>query len=67
MTMATHQMKPRLRLDVPSLLLFLVGVVSGTLAYLLITYANYNALILVPGVVAATIGLSHLFKREAGR
>jgi len=53
------------RIDVAGLLLLLVGLISGCVAYWVITAYSLNPLILVPSVVAATTGASHLTKREA--
>ena len=55
----------RRRLDYSSLALAVVGIVCGVIAYVQIENHGYNALILVPSVVAATVGLTHLVKREA--
>ena len=64
----THKRAPaRRRLDVAGAVLTVIGVVCGILAYWLITNDEANALVIVPGTVAATIGLSHLVKREAPR
>lgn len=63
MTM-THSHRSHRRLDVASLALLLIGLASGVLAYWLIAERGQNALILVPAVVAATLGASHITKRE---
>jgi len=55
------------RVDVASLALFLCGLTFGVLAYYLISEGGRNPLILVPSVVAATLGASHLIKYEAPR
>lgn len=55
------------RLDVASLVLALIGVASGVLAYWLIVDRGQNPLLIVPAVVAATIGFSHITKREVPR
>lgn len=57
----------RRRLDLPSLMLLLVGLVFGVLSYWLITDHGLNALIIVPSVVAITTGAAHITKREAPR
>ncbi|GFG83335.1 hypothetical protein BST10_18780 [Mycolicibacter algericus DSM 45454] len=62
-----HRSTARRRLDVPSLLLALVGLIFGAISYWLITTAGVNALVIVPSIVAATIGITHLIKREAPR
>lgn len=55
------------RLDIPSLFLTLVGLIFGGASYWLITAERANPLIIVPSVVAVTIGATHLLKREAPR
>ncbi len=60
----THSQRP---LDVAGLALLLLGLICGVLAYWLITEHGLNPLILVPSVVAATTGASHITKREAAR
>ncbi len=57
----------RRRVDLASLALLLCGVAFGVLAYYLISEGGRNPLILVPSVVAATLGASHLVKYEAPR
>lgn len=57
----------RRRLDVASLALFVLGLVCGTVCYWLIADHGVNALWLVPSVVIATTGASHLTKLEAKR
>lgn len=57
----------RRRLDVPSLALTMIGLASGVFSYFLVTYADVNALVMVPSVVAVTVGATHLVKREASR
>ncbi len=59
--------RSRRRLDPAGLALLVVGVVFGVIAYILVTSQDMNPVLLVPSVVAATIGSSHLFKWEAGR
>jgi hypothetical protein len=66
MTM-THSHESRRRLDTPSALLLVVGIIFGTVAYWLITEHGLNPLFLIPSVVAATMGITHLTKREAPR
>lgn len=66
--MATnHRNTSRLRLDLPSLTLTLIGLVFGVIAYWLITAEHVNVLVIVPSVVAVTVGVTHLIKREAPR
>jgi hypothetical protein len=64
---ATHSHRAHRRLDVASLALLLVGVVSGVFSYWLITYQAMNALIIIPSIVTITIGATHITKREASR
>jgi len=54
-----------LRLDGASVALLVVGLIFGALAYWLIVRDSTSPLILVPAVVAATVGATHLTKREA--
>lgn len=58
---------PHRQLDVASLALLIIGLVFGALSYWLITEHGQNPLVLVPSVVAATIGGTHISKREAAR
>ena len=67
MTTTTRSHRSRRRLDVASLILFLVGLAFGALCYWLITSHGANVLIMVPSVVAATVGITHIVKREATR
>lgn len=62
-----HRSTARRRLDVPSLLLALVGLVFGAISYWLIMAEAVNALVIVPSIVAVTLGITHLIKREAPR
>ena len=66
MTM-THSHHSHRRLDMASLTLLIIGIVCGAFSYWLVSEHGLNPLILVPSVVAATIGATHLSKREAGR
>lgn len=50
-----------------SLALLVVSILSGILAYALITDQGQNPLILVPAVVGAVIGATKLVKRQAPR
>lgn len=63
----THRNHPRRRLDVPSLVLMIIGVASGAFCLWLIGASHVSALVLVPSIIAATIGASHLVKSEASR
>jgi hypothetical protein len=55
------------RLDVASLILMLVGFTSGYLSWRLVTERDFNALILVPSVMAVATGSIHITKRTAPR
>ena len=66
MTTSRHAHSHR-RLDVASLLLLLVGLISGVGCYWLITERAWNALILLPSVIAAFTGATHLTQWEAPR
>lgn len=63
----THRSRPRRRLDISGLALTAVGLVFGLFSYLLATYAGISPLVMIPSVVAATIGATHLVKYEAPR
>ncbi|GEM_PF-3289468 len=63
----THSHRVHRRLDVASLTLLLIGLVSGVFSYWLITYNGVNALVIIPSIVAITIGATHITKREAPR
>lgn len=66
--MATiHSAESRRRLDLASLTLLVVGIACGAFSYWLTVAASLNALIIVPSIVAATIGALHLVKHEAPR
>lgn len=62
----THSRSTR-RLDAAGLTLLLIGLVCGVLSYWLIAEQGFDALLIVPSVVAATMGASHITKREAPR
>lgn len=55
------------RLDVASLLLLLIGLVSAVGSCWLIGNSGFNALVIVPSIIAATVGATHLLQREASR
>lgn len=55
------------QLDVASLALLVLGLVFGALSYWFITEHGQSPLVLIPSVVAATIGATHISKREAPR
>lgn len=57
----------RRRLDVAGLALLLIGLTCGALSYWLIQERGLTPLALVPSVVAATLGVTHLTKLEAPR
>lgn len=63
----THERYGRRRVDLASLALLLIGVGSSAASYWLITVDGLNPLLLIPGVVAAVIGVTHLVKTEAPR
>lgn len=62
-----HRNMARHRVDLPSVMLTLIGLIFGAVAYWLITAEGVNALVIVPSIVALTIGITHLIKREAPR
>ena len=63
----TDKSRSHRRLDGASLTLLLIGIVFAILAYWLITVERFNPLLIVPSIVASTLGASHLIKREAPR
>lgn len=63
----TPRHEPRRKLDAVNLALLLIGVAFGALSYWLITTNGENPLILVPSVVVATLGATHLTKLELPR
>lgn len=65
--MTIHRNTARPRLDIASLVLTVIGLMFGSVAYWLITAERVNALVIVPAVAAVTIGVTHLIKREAPR
>ncbi len=62
-----HKTTARRRLDLASAALTAIGLIFGVVAYWLITAEHANALVLVPSIIALTIGATHLIKREAPR
>ncbi|MEJ7648678.1 MAG: hypothetical protein WKF57_06555 [Nakamurella sp.] len=64
---ATTDLSPRRRIDFAGLALMLVGLVFGAISYWLITYRGSNVLLIVPSIVAATTGATHLTKWQAPR
>jgi len=66
MTM-THSRRSHRRLDAAGLALLLIGLVFGGVSYWLVTDHGLNVLIIVPSIVAAMTGASHITKREASR
>lgn len=66
MTTHSHHVG-RPSVDMASLALLVVSILSGILAYALITDQGQNPLILVPAVVGAVIGATKLVKRQAPR
>ena len=65
--MMTHSHRSHRRLDAASLVLLVIGLVFGGLSYWLVADHGLNALIIVPSIVAATTGATHISKREAPR
>ena len=53
--------------DVASALLLAIGLFFGVVSIWLIAYNNVNPLIVLPSLVAAFTGATHLFKYEAPR
>lgn len=53
------------KLDVPGLLLFLVGIASGAVCIALIASDGVTPLILAPSASAIALGSMHVTKREA--
>lgn len=66
MTM-THKNTSRLKIDLASAALTVIGLVFGAITYCLITAEHANPLVIVPSIVAITVGITHLVKREAPR
>lgn len=62
-----HKNTARLRLDFASAALLLIGLIFGAVAYWLVTAERVNVLVIVPSIVAVTIGATHLIKRQAPR
>lgn len=58
---------PRRRVDFAGVALFVVGLVFAVISFWLVDARGASALVIVPSIVAATIGASHLTKREAPR
>lgn len=59
--------RSRRAIDYAGLSLAVVGLIASACAYILITYGDANALIIVPGVVTLTIGSTNLTKQTADR
>lgn len=55
------------RLDPAGLALLVAGLASAAFSFWLVGDHGFNALIVVPSVVAATTGARHVTKREASR
>lgn len=62
-----HRTASRRRLDAASLVLMLIGLAFGVLSFWLITTAAFSALIIIPSIVAMTLGATHMVKRQAPR
>ena len=65
--MSTTKRNSRRRLDLASLALLCIGLLAGIISYLMIQVSGVNALVIVPSVVAVTLGASSLVKLEAPR
>lgn len=63
----TNRTHSHRHLDVASLLLLLVGVVFGAFSYWLVADEGISALVLIPSIIAATTGATHITKRQAPR
>ena len=57
----------RRRLDLASTTLFLLGLVFAVVSYVLITQHGANPALLVPSIIAITLGATHLTKHQAPR
>ncbi|EYR65218.1 hypothetical protein N866_00065 [Actinotalea ferrariae CF5-4] len=55
------------RLDPAGLALLAVGLAFAVISYWLVVDRAFNPLVMVPSIVAATTGASHITKREASR
>ena len=60
----TQRHRPHRRIDLAGLALFVVGIVSGLFAFALAFHGTLF-IVVVPSVVATTIGALHLTKIEA--
>lgn len=58
---------PRLRLDVASLVLLVIGLVFGVFSYWLVDVRGENILVMAPALVTAAMGAAHLLKKQAPR
>ncbi len=67
MTMTTHSPQSHRRLDPAGLALLALGLVFAVVSYWLVVERGFNPLVIVPSIVAATTGASHITKREASR
>lgn len=63
----TTRRHSRRHLDVWGLALLVVGLLSAGFSYCLVAFADINVLVIVPSIVAITIGSMNLVKREAPR
>ncbi|KAB1504588.1 hypothetical protein F7230_04630 [Corynebacterium sp. 320] len=59
--------RPKKGLDIPSIILLVIGIVSGIAAYQLTLTTELNALVIVPSVVAATTGALNLVTTKGPR
>lgn len=60
----THRHPSPRRLDVAGLVLTLIGLLCGAFSYWLIDAVHVSFLVIVPSIVATTLGATHLTKRE---
>lgn len=58
------KVQPRRKIDYGSLALAILGVATGALSYCLVENGAANVLIIVPSIIAATTGFTHLVKWE---
>ncbi|MDZ7910787.1 MAG: hypothetical protein U5O16_14555 [Rhodococcus sp. (in: high G+C Gram-positive bacteria)] len=61
----TAKRQSRRHVDVVSLVVMAIGVLFAVVSYCLISFADVNVLVIVPSIVAITLGATHLIKHEA--
>ncbi|KAB1554249.1 hypothetical protein F7232_04615 [Corynebacterium sp. 319] len=59
--------RPKKGLDISSIILLVIGIISGIAAYQLTLTTELNALVIVPSVVAATTGALNLVTTKGPR